>query len=477
MQRVPDYAANAAAGVRSFIKRTITVTPAPLKRWREVAGALSGGGIYVVSACEPDAGGVSVVCDGGGAGSVFRFIGDREVSFTNLTLTVSNSATVVIEDLNIDNRSVESLSAIRAADANPGNTLALIGQNAVWGGRMASGVCVQSQAGGTNALVISSGAGTNGALMALGGALAAGIGGYPFEGGGAVRIRGSAVVTAMGGDFGAGVGGGIAAAGGTAEVAGQAVLFATSGGGGALDVGSGAYCAAPAKVWFTGGLILTGRGVEGVSAFVTNLQHSISVGTFDPAGWYTLSRDNGTELGRLYVATPLIGVHSISNVTQAGVYILNSVSGSATVTFEIVRAGPVVPVGVRNSAAFYMAWLQRLGLDSADLSVVAPAAFDTAWLMDQNPQTFASGEIKITGVSVGAGMIRGSYTVRAVGASGSQTVTHLNGRLVVMGTETLAGAFTEIAEITASLDTGSYSFEIPCSTHARFIKIMIVFPE
>ena len=478
VQRVPDYAANATAGVQSFIKRTITVTPAPLKRWREVAGALSGGGIYVVSACEPDAGGVSVVCDGGGAGSVFRFIGDQEMSFTNLTLTVSNGATVVIEDLNIDNRSVESLSAIRAADPNPGNTLALIGQNAVWGGRMASGVCVQSsQAGGTNALVISSGAGTNGALMALGGVLAAGIGGDPFEDGGSVSIRSSAAVTALGGDFGAGVGGGIAAAGGRTEVAGQAVLLATSGGGGSRDVGSGAYCAVPAKVRFTGGLILTGRGVEGVSVFVTNLQLSASAGVFDPTGWYTLSRDGGTELGRLYVATPLIGVHSISNVTQAGVYTLTPVIGSATVTFEIVRTGPFVPVGVHKSAAFYMAWLQRLGLDSSDLSVVAPAAFDNAWLMDQNPQTFASGEIKITGVAVGEGMIRGSYTVKAVGASGSQTVTHLNGRLVVMGTETLAGEFTEIAEITASLDAGSYAFEIPCSTNARFVKIMIVFPE
>ena len=477
VQRVPDYAANATAGIKSFVKRTITVTRTPLKRWNEVAGTLAGGGIYKVNSCETDAGGVSVVCDGGGVGSVFRFIGDRGVAFTNLALTVSNGATVVIEDLNIDNRSVEGLSAVSAADGHPHNTLVLIGQNAAWGGRMASGVCVQAQEGTTNALAVTSGAGTNGMLTSLGGVLAAGIGGCPFAGGGSVSVRGTAVVAALGGEFGAGVGGGVAAAGGTVEVAGQSVLLATGGGGGACDVGPGANCEVPAAVRFTGGLILTGRGVSGVSEFVTDGHRTARVGAFAPVGWYAFSRDGGPDVGRLYVAVPMIGMHSISNVTQAGVYTLSAMDGGAAVTFEIVRTGPVVPAGVRKVASFYVVWLQRHGLESADLSVIEPLAFDTAWLLDQNPQTFASGELKITDVEVSAGVIRGSYMVKAFAAGGPQTVTHLNGRLVVMGADTLAGAFTEVAEITASVDEGTYSFEIPCRTDARFIKIMIVFPE
>jgi hypothetical protein len=475
VQRVSDYENNSTLGVTNSIRRAVTVTPPPLHSWSEVAGTLTGGGLYKVYRCETDAGGVSILCDGGGAGAVFHFISERGVTFTNLSLSVSNGATVVVEDLNIDNRSVQGASAVCATDGHPENTLALIGRNVVWAGRMAAGVKVQAHAGRTNALTIVSGAGTNGTLTAMGGVMAAGIGGDPFVAGGSVSFCGHAVVTALGGDYGAGVGGGLDAAGGRVEVSGQAFLLAT-GGRDARDVGPGAYCAIAAEVRLTGGLILSGSGVAGVSGFATALQHSVSAGVFDPTGWYSLSRNGGPESGRLYVAAPSIGVHSVSNVTLAGVYSLASLNGGGTVTFEIVRTGPVVPAGVHGDAAYYEPWLQKYGLASADLSVLEPAAFDAAWLLDQNPQGFVSGALAISGVQVGEGTIRGYYTLQAVTDGGVRTVTHLNGRLVVLGTGALTGSFVEIAEITDSVGTGTYAFEIPYLAGARFIKIAVDFP-
>jgi len=477
VQRVSDFANNAANGVTNYIKRTIAVTPAPVKQWGALAGVLTGGGTYRVDTCETDAGGAWVVCDGGGGSWAYRFVGDRAVAFTNLTLSVSNGATVVIEDLNIDNRSVDGRAAVSAADGHPGNTLALIGENAVWGGRLAAGVCVQADGSSTNALSIVSGGGTNGALTAQGGVLAAGIGGAVFESGGALSIRGHAVVTALGGIFGAGVGGGIEAAGGSVEVAEQAVLMATGGGETLRDIGPGTYCSVPASLRFSGGLILTGTGVGRVSDFATGCRDSRSVGVFDPVGWYALSRSGEPALGRMYVAASSIGVHAVSNVTQTGVYALTSASGGATVTFKIAWASPAVPVGSHGNAAFYSSWLQRHGVGALDFSTVAPGVFDAAWLLDQNPQTFVSGEVVITEFHLEAGVVRGSYTVRAKGAEGSQAVTHLNGRLVLMGANALTDAFVEMAEITATLDAGTYAFEIPCAATTRFIKIAVVFPE
>jgi hypothetical protein len=479
VQRADDFEVNATAGVANEIRRAVTVTPQPLGRWNEIEGRLAGGGTYRVEACDTDAAGATVVCDGGGAGAVFRFISDSAVAFTNLTLVVSNGATVVMDNLAIDNGGVEERPAVFAADGHPQNRLELGGRNAASGGPLAAGVRVGALGEATNRLTIASFGGAAGGLTVCGGELAAGLGGSAFEAGGAVAVQGGVSVTARGGEFGSGVGGGVIAAGGSLEVGGGAAVLATGGGFGARDVGYGAYGGKPSCVALADGLILSGSGVGGVAAFAPGATVSQALGPFDPSGcWYAFARDGSAELGWLYVAGQTVGLHSVSNASPAGAYALVPEGGGAAVTFELAEGGTALPAGVRRDPAFYRPWLERYGLGGADLSALAPEAFDTAWLLDQDPQDFVAGELTLTGVETGPDAVRVTYTLRAVALGGTtRVVTRLNGRLAVLYAWSLDEPLLEAGDVTGSVEAGSYAFEIPYLAGARFFKLVVAFPE
>lgn len=478
VQRAGDYDANPSAGVAAAIRRRITVSRAPLASWSQVAGRLTGGGVYDVGTCPADAGGAAVVCDGGGGAEAYRFIGDPAVTFTNLTLVVSNGATVVVENLAIDDSGREGASAVLAADGHPQNRLELCGRSSALGGPLAAGVRVASVLGATNRLTIAALGGEGGSLTACGGDLAAGVGGGAFEAGGVVSVSGGAVLTARGGPYGAGVGGGVLSAGGALAVGGGAAVLATGGGSGADDVGAGAYCETPARVELADGLILSGSGVGGVSSFVTGSVTSLPLGPLaPPACWHALSRDGGEPLGWLYVAWQTAGLHMVSNASPAGAYELEPQSGGAPFVFELAGGEAAVPAGARCEAAFYGPWLERHGLAGADLSALSAEAFDAAWLLDQDPVGFLSGELVVSGSAVTADALRVSYDVQALRAGGAQRVTRLNGRLVVLGAWSLDEPFREIADVTESLTSGSYAFELPLACNVRFVRLAVLFPE
>jgi hypothetical protein len=262
------------------------------------------------------------------------------------------------------------------------------------------------------------------------------------------------------------------------EVADEAVVLATGGGGVACDVGFGAYGSGPAQVDLTGGLLLSGSGVGGVSAFVSDRHTSRSLGVFEPCGcWYELFRNGAEPLGWLYVAKQTVGLHMVSNVSPEGAYLISAVGGGAEVPFEIARSGAVIPSGVHRETEFYCVWLDQNGLGESDLSALSPALFDTAWLLDQNPLEFVAGELALTGVEKGADSMRVTFTVRAATPSGMQAVAHLNGRLTAWGTWSLEEPFTEIAEITGTFAEGEGVFEIPHPVSARFVKLVLAFPD
>lgn len=134
-----------------------------------------------------------------------------------------------------------------------------------------------------------------------------------------------------------------------------------------------------------------------------------------------------------------------------------------------------IPAGVQRAAAFYADWLQRCGLAQADLSKMDAERFDSAWLFDQNPVTFLSGEVRITEMSLDADTVHGRFVLQAVNESGRSEIDHLNGRLVLLGSAALTEPFVEIADVSAAAGTGQMG--LPKAAAALFVKLAVVFPE
>ena len=143
--------------------------------------------------------------------------------------------------------------------------------------------------------------------------------------------------------------------------------------------------------------------------------------------------------------------------------------------FEDQPGLPRIPAGVRGDAAFYVPWLQPFGLEMADLSRLEPAVFEAAWLFGQNPQSFVSGDVALTDVSLGEEQVNARFAVRAVTAAGPVAVSRLNGRLALLAAPSPDAPFVEVADVTASVASGQLA--LPKSASARFLKLVIVFPE
>lgn len=446
----------------------------PLQQWSELGELLTEGGLYHMEHCAPNAGGASLVCDGSGMNKIFHFTSAPELVFTNLSLVVSNGATVVIENLSINNsNNTNKLSAILAADGHPENKLILIGRNSVSGGLCAAGLGVAEG----NVLTVTSTEAEKGSLMACGGLLAAGIGGGLYDACGLISIGGYAVVSARGGDYCIGIGSGFGIEGGDVRVSEQAVVLATGGRFFSFDAGPNNHGVPPASLHFSGGLILTGHGVSGISGFVTDLHCSTTVEGAIPDTWYMLSRD-GINIGFLYVATADVGVHSISNVTQGGTYSLLPENGTTPVTFELIRKEPVLPQGIRGDTTLYLPWLRKFGLAETDLSLIESKHFDVAWLLDRNPLTFESAVFSIADIHIEGPTIRGSLQLEAYSSNtGSQKIEHVNGKIVTYGAESLTEEFKELTACTISTLDGVFNFEIHCPDNIRFIRAAIIFDE
>jgi|GEM_PF-2824348 len=473
VQRTGDGQNHSGGNPTNDVRKVVSVLQ-PLQQWSELGKVLTEGGLYHMGHCAPNADGFSLVCDGGGVGTTFRFTSVPGLVFTNLSLAVSNGATVVIENLAIDNsNNTNKLSAILAADGHPENKLMLAGRNSVSGGLCAAGLGV----GEGRTLTVTSTAKEKGSLMACGGLLAAGIGGGLYNACGLISIGGHAVVSARGGDYCIGIGSGFGTEGGDLRVNEQAVVLATGGRFFSLDAGPNNHGSPPASLHFSGGLILTGHGTSGISGFVTDLHSSTTVEGTTPDTWYMLSRD-GIDLGLLYAATTEIGVHSISNVTQGGTYSLLPEDGIPPIAFELTRRDPVLPQGIRGDTTLYLPWLQKFGLAEADLSVIESKHFDTAWLLDRDPSTFESAEFSIADIRVEGPVIRGSLRLEASSSdNGKQKIERINGKIVTYGADSLAEEFKVLTECAISASEGVFNFEIPCPGNTRFIRAAIIFDE
>ncbi|TCL59868.1 Ig-like protein group 2 [Kineothrix alysoides] len=214
---------------------------------------------------KPDASNLTIAASGSTA--EVKIVGDANITYKNLRITIDKGAHVTLYNVNIDNStcSVE-YSPVEAGDSNTGNTLYIMQMNKLTGSKNMPGVFV---AEGTNLNIFRSSDPMTGTarLYANGGADAAGIGGKNGGGAGSISFNNGSV-TAVGNGGGSGIGGGNNGIGGTVSVV-NAIITAQKGSNATYDIGGGQGVA--------GGKTYIGSGV----IFASNISNVPEVSTSD----------------------------------------------------------------------------------------------------------------------------------------------------------------------------------------------------
>jgi len=228
-------------------------------------------------------------------------------------------------------------------------------------------------------------------------------------------------------------------------------------------------------VSFIGGMIVSGSGTNNTVEFDNGSYSQSSLGPLAKSQWYRVQSPEGTLIGTLFANVPEVGMWTVADSIPAGVYRFVATAGEPACTADVGPWLPIIPFGVRKTAAEYRPWLSRFGLGTANLSAIPANRFDNAWLLDQNPSVFVAGNLKIGTAAFSAEGLAASFVLRAIIEAGETEVSSLNGRLVLMGAPTLSGPFEEVADL--SSEVISKQFSVPLPMTFRFFKLAVDFPD